>query len=56
MEEAAKVFFAQIQPLQPLRQVRRLLEKVSALPYLFQGVGMAGSDTRGQEGKLVKRL
>jgi len=55
MEEAAEIFLAQIQPLQYLRQKRRLPAQVSALPHLFQGTGLAGLNTRGQKGKLVKR-
>jgi len=36
-----------------LRQKQWLLEKISTLPYLFSGVGLAGIDSRREEGKLV---
>jgi hypothetical protein len=39
--------------LHNLWQKQWLFKKISALPYLFQGVGLAGAYSRGQEGQLV---
>jgi len=46
MEKAGKILNPQIQPLCNLRQKQWLFKKVSALPDLFQGVGLAGAYPR----------
>jgi len=53
MEKAGKIFNPQIQPLFNLRKKQWLFKKVSALPNLFQGAGLAGAYPRSEEGQLV---
>jgi hypothetical protein len=39
MEKDAEIFNAQDQPLPLVRPVRRVLQAISGLPHLFQGIG-----------------
>jgi small subunit ribosomal protein S8 len=54
LEENAKVFHPQNEPLPPVRPVRRILSSFPVVPYLFQGTRLERRDPRHHEGELVK--